>query len=216
MSRQNSISLVIADDHPLMLKGLSRELTSHGYHILAQAPNGALALQHILSLRPTITLLDIDMPVLSGFEVVKLAREKGSQTKFILLSFHKEADFLWRAKELQVYGYLLKEDSFNEIERCILSVADGQPYFSQSLARNIAELTGSRLETLNMLTPSEMKILKLISNGYSSGDIAAHLNVSVRTVEKHRSNILAKIGIEGSTNALTSWALTNKATILQF
>lgn len=215
MKEKQTISLVIADDHPLLLKGLFKELTASGYQVLAQATNGALALQHILTLNPTIALLDIEMPVLSGFEVIKLAREKGSKTKFIVLSFHKESDFIWRARHLQINGYLLKEDPFFEVERCINAVVNGEDYFSSAFDKDKPEGVASQFEKLEHLTPSEVKILKLISNASTSHEIASDLGVSVRTVEKHRSNILAKIGIGGSTNALTAWALINRDAIMQ-
>ena len=108
MLEKSKISVVIADDHPMILKGLLDELQANNYNVLGQAANGMQALELILTHNPTIALLDIDMPLLTGFEVIKMAKQKKVDTKFIILSFHKENDYLSQAKALQINGYLLK------------------------------------------------------------------------------------------------------------
>ncbi len=211
--RKQEISIVIADDHPLLLKGLNEELIANGYNVVGQAADGMNALELVLRFRPTIALLDIDMPFLTGFEIVKMAKEKGVPTNFILLSFHKEVSYLSQAKVLQINGYLLKEDSFFEIERCIQAVAEDQTYFSASLDPLALHSANDELKKLTMLTSSEVTILKLVARQASNVNIASHLCVSVRTVEKHRSNIIAKLALENYTNTLTHWAITNQKVI---
>lgn len=211
---KEQITIIVADDHPMLLKGLHDELTGSGYTIIGQADNGIQALEIILKLKPTIALLDIDMPVLNGFEVIKMARDKGSETKFIILSFHKESYYLVQAKTFQINGYLLKEDSFFEIERCINEVIAGNVYFSKSIdAQPIMQAT-EELKRLNLLTLSETKILKLIAQKISNQEIAESLSLSIRTIEKHRSNIIDKLGLKKENNVLTNWALMNRSTIL--
>ncbi len=211
---KDEITIVIADDHPMLLKGLNDELVNSGYSIIGQADNGIQALELILKLQPKIALLDIDMPVLNGFEVIKMARDKGSKTKFIILSFHKESYYLVQAKTFQIDGYLLKEDSFFEIERCINEVLEDKTYFSKSIdAQPIIQAT-EELKRLNLLTLSETKILKLIAQKISNQEIADSLSISIRTVEKHRSNIIDKLGLKKENNVLTNWALVNRSTIL--
>ena len=122
MSQTNNCTIVIADDHPMILKGLYEELTSNGYTVVGQGTNGLEALELILRLKPTLAILDIDMPFLTGFEVVKTANTKKVETKFIIQSFHKGGDYILQAKALKISGYLLKEDSFTEIELCIKAV----------------------------------------------------------------------------------------------
>ncbi|MEM9678735.1 MAG: response regulator transcription factor [Bacteroidota bacterium] len=211
---KDNVTIIIADDHPMLLKGLEDELTSNGYTIIGQANNGIQALEIVLKLKPTIALLDIDMPVLNGFEVIKMARDKGAETKFIILSFHKESYYLVQAKTFQINGYLLKEDSFFEIERCINEVMAGNVYFSKSIDDQPIMQATEELKRLNLLTLSETKILKLIAQEISNQEIADSLSLSVRTIEKHRSNIIEKLGLKKENNVLTNWALVNRSAIL--
>lgn len=208
------ITIVTADDHPMLLKGLTEELSINGYNVIGQATNGIQALELILKLQPAIALLDIDMPVLTGFEVIKMAREKGSKTKFIILSFHKESYYIVQAKAFQIDGYLLKEDTFFEIEHCINEVLNGNIYFSKSIDDQPLQNASEELKRLNLLTLSETKILKLIAQEISNQEIADTLSVSIRTIEKHRSNIIEKLGLKKGNNVLTNWALLNRNVIL--
>ncbi len=214
MIEKKDISMVIADDHPMILKGLFEELTANGYPVVGQASNGMQALEMILKNNPKLALLDIDMPLLTGFEVIKMANEKNCNTKFIVLSFHKEAEYVSQAKALEINGYLLKEDPFYEIERCIESVLDDTEYFSRSFESFSLKNASAELQKLKHLTPSETTILKLVAQQTSTSEIADTLFVSIRTVEKHRSNIIAKLDLEGGTNTLTNWALVHKAIIM--
>ncbi|WP_299890999.1 response regulator transcription factor [uncultured Lacinutrix sp.] len=213
MNKKN-ITLVIADDHPMLLKGLNDELQSNGYSIIGQANDGIQALEIVLKLQPQIALLDIDMPLLTGFEVIKMAREKGSKTKFIILSFHKESYYIVQAKTFQIDGYLLKEDTFFEIENCIKEVLSGHVYFSKSIDDQPINLATEELRRLKLLTLSEAKILKLIAQEISNQDIADSLSLSIRTIEKHRSNIIDKLNLKKENNTLTNWALVNRSVIL--
>lgn len=208
-----NISLIIADDHPVMLKGLYDELHESGYNVVGQAINGMQALELILTLKPTVALLDIDMPLLTGFEVIKMAKEKNVDTKFIVLSFHKENNYIAQAKTLQINGYLLKEDSFSAVEDCIQQVVDGHVYFSSSFEDGALRDVSEELKRLGYLTSSEKTILKLIAQQNSTQEIADILYISGRTVEKHRSNIINKLELSPNANSLARWALLNKNTI---
>lgn len=211
---KGEITIVTADDHPMLLKGLSDELSLNGYSVLGQAHNGAQALELILSHQPVLTFLDIDMPIMNGFEVIKMAREKGSKTKFIILSFHKEPYYIAQAKTFQIDGYLLKEDTFADIKQCIKHVLDGNVYFSKSIDNKpIIEAT-EELKRLSRLTLSETKILKFIAQEISNQKIATQLSLSIRTIEKHRSNIIEKLELKKGNNVLTNWALVNRSIIL--
>ncbi|MBZ0327626.1 MAG: response regulator transcription factor [Altibacter sp.] len=214
MAKRN-ISVIIADDHPLILKGLFEELTAAGYNVVETATQGMEALELILTHKPNVALLDIDMPLLTGFDVIKTAKEKGSKTKFIVLSFHKESEYVAQAKALQIQGYLLKEDSFSEIEKCIQAVIDDKTYFSSSFDSFSLQNASDELRKLQLLTPSEATILKLIAQQTTTSEIAEMLSVSSRTVEKHRSNIIAKLGLDQASNSLISWSLANKNIIAQ-
>jgi len=207
-------TIIIADDHPMLLKGMFEELTNNNYNVIGQATNGMQALELLLTHNPTIAFLDIDMPLLNGFEVIKTAKEKGITTKFIVLSFHRGTEYITQAKALQINGYLLKEDSFFDIERSMEAVLNDREYFSRSFNESALMEASEEIKKLQFLTPSERTILKLIAQQTNNIDIAETLSISVRTVEKHRSNIIKKLDLDKETNTLTSWALVNKNTIL--
>lgn len=205
-----NISLVLADDHPLLLKGLESSLLSKGFSILATSENGEEVLGIITKLKPEIAILDIEMPKMDGLSVAKYCMENGYDTKFIILSYHKETEFIARAKSLNVSGYLLKEDALEEIEACIMEVSKGGKYFSKAFKLRDIASAQTTLEMIEALTPSERKILKFISANQSTREIADKLFISERTVEKHRSNVIQKLGLEGKPNGLTTWVLHNK------
>jgi DNA-binding NarL/FixJ family response regulator len=215
MNSKDSITIIIADDHPMLLNGLYGELADSGYNVLGKALDGMQALKLVLEQEPMIALLDIDMPLLTGLEVVKMAHEKNVATKFVLLSFHKESIYISQAKSLNIDGYLLKEDSFMEIEKCIQAVLSGKCYFSSSFDTAVLEAANTEIKKLQRLSLSELKILKLIAGQNSNGEIAALLNVSIRTIEKHRSNIIFKLELLPETNVLTNWALVNQKNIME-
>lgn len=215
MNAKKDITIIIADDHPLLLKGLYEELTDNGYNVIGKATNGAEALNLILSLKPIIALLDIDMPVLTGFDVIKMAREKGSKTKFIVLSFHKETAYIVQFRSLDIQGYLLKEDSFSELENCINTILSGKEYSSPSIDTFSLQNASEELRKLKRLTPSEITILKQVACQDSTAAIAESLNISSRTIEKHRSNIIAKLDLDKVSNSLSNWAMENKNIIME-
>lgn len=214
MFSKKDFSIVIADDHPMLLRGLLDELTANGYRVAGHAANGTQALEQILNLNPDIALVDIDMPILSGFEVVKMAKEKGVKTKFIMFSYHREPEFIIQAKSLQIDGYLLKEDSFAEIEKCMNAVMSGNEYFSTAFNTEQLSNASNEIKKLNWLTPSEITILKCVAQQKTNAEISDLLHISIRTVEKHRSNIIAKIWNDGPPKSLTAWAITHKDFII--
>ncbi len=216
MIKKENISLVIADDHPMLLKGLYNEFTKNHYSVIGQAKDGMHALELILRLKPKLAILDINMPLLTGFDVIKMIKDKGIDTKFIILSYLREIDYIKKAKSLYINGYLLKEDSFLEIEHCIEAVLNDKVYFSPSFDDFSLKNATEELKKIKLLTPSEITILKLIALKTPNTELANTLGVSIRTIEKHRSNMVHKLGIEGVTNSVTYWALKNKDIISNF
>lgn len=201
-------TIITADDHPLLLKGLNDFLLEKNYNIIASGNNGKEAYNLIVKMKPDIAILDIQMPYMTGLEVAKECKKNKIATKIILITFHKEKMLFQKANELNIFGYILKEFAIEEIETCIKSVTEGISYFSP----RIKELLGVNPfnETyLANLTPSEKKILKLIAKDKTNKEIAALLFISPRTVEKHRSNIIIKLNIEHKTNSLLIWAKDN-------
>lgn len=208
MNTTTTPSIIIADDHPLLLKGLSDFLVEKGYNLVASGNDGREAYNLILQKRPDIAILDIQMPYMSGIEIAQMCKSQDIETKIVLITLHKEKELYQKAKELNIFGYILKEFALEEIENCIKTVKDGKPFFSAK----IKELIGVAIvedNNLSSLTPSEKKILKLIAKDKTNKDIASQLFISYRTVEKHRSNIITKLNLEPKTNSLLIWAKEN-------
>ena len=197
-------TIVIADDHPLVLKGLTDFLTEKDHNLIASANNGKVALSLIKAYKPDIAILDIKMPFFSGLEIAHKCNESNLKTKIILITLEKDEATYLEAKKLGIYGYVLKEFALDEIENCIASVVKGKPYFSPELISYIEIDTTS--EQLKTLTATELKILKHISKNKTAKEIAEELFCSPRTVEKHKSHIIRKLNIEKAPNSLLKWA----------
>lgn len=210
---KNEFSILVADDHPLLLKGLLLELQAAGYN--AEGANDGLeALFHITKNKIDIAILDIEMPLLNGFEVIKKAKKQGLNTHFIILTSHKEKGFVLSANELNISGYLLKDEPFSEIEKCIKAVREEGTYFSTTFTTIFNHSIAPELDKLKLLSPSERTIIRLVAEKKTSKDIAETLSISPRTVDKHRTNIIDKLGIEKVTDSLSLWAQDNIALIL--
>ena len=207
---RNNISLFIADDHPLLLRGLIDQLKEYGYHMLGAADNGATALDQIVKLQPDIAILDEEMPLLTGFEVIKKCKEKNIKTRFIILTSHKEKAFIYKAKKLNIFVFFIKDEPFIEIHKCIQSVSKGVPYFSDVFSSVFKNEVSPELQKLKLLSPSERTIVKLIAQNKSTKEIGELLFVSSRTIEKHRSNIISKLDLGYQKKSLSTWANENK------
>ena len=206
-------SIIIADDHPLLLKGLSDFLIEKDYNLIGKANNGREAYNLITQMKPDIAILDIQMPYMSGLEIAQQCKDLNIETKIVLITLHKEKDLYQKAQELNIFGYILKEFALEEIENCIKTVSEGTPFFSDRIKELIGVVFVDYNE-LSSLTPSERKILKLISQDKTNKEIASQLFISYRTVEKHRSNIITKLNIEPKTNSLLIWAKENHDKLL--
>tara|TARA_R100000353_G_scaffold43121_1_gene34557 strand:+ start:111221 stop:111859 length:639 start_codon:yes stop_codon:yes gene_type:complete len=198
-------TIIIADDHPLLLKGLSDFLIEKGYNFLGSGVNGREAFNLIIQKKPDIAILDIQMPYMSGIEIAQKCKTAKIDTKIVLITLHKEKELYQKAKELNIFGYILKEFALEEIENCINTVKNGAPFFSDKIIKllGVEAVEDSMLKTL---TPSERKILNLIAQDKTNKEIASQLFISYRTVEKHRSNIITKLKLEPRTNSLLIWA----------
>ena len=208
--KKTTPSIIIADDHPLLLKGLSDFLVEKGYNLVGSGKDGREAYNLIIQEQPDIAILDIQMPYMSGIEIAQKCRSQNIDTKIVLITLHKEKELYQKAKELNIFGYILKEFALEEIETCIQTVKTGKPFFSTKLK----ELIGVVLiedSDLSKLSPSEKKILKLIAQDKTNKEIGSQLFISYRTVEKHRSNIITKLSLEPKTNSLLIWAKENQS-----
>ncbi|MGY0393575.1 response regulator transcription factor [Bizionia sp. KMM 8389] len=204
-------SIIIADDHPLMLRGLHDFLKSKGYNILGSGKDGKEAYNLIVKLKPDIAILDIRMPFLTGLEVAEECLKHEIPTKIILITFDKGEELYDKAQELNIFGYILKEFAIEEIEHCITSVIRNKPYFSEEIALYLNSNNNTqRPQLLNHLTKTEVKVLSLIAQNKTANEIGVALSVSGRTIEKHKSNIIKKLKLESKHNSLSLFAKENE------
>ena len=201
-----SISIVLADDHPLLLNGTKQFLKTLRFNVLATALDGNDAYNQIIKHEPDIAILDFDMPKYNGIEIAKLCLKKEIEIKIIILTLYKQEAII-REIGNSICGYILKNDAMEELEICVQEIAKGNTYISKNLNENIH--LGNPTNSVENLTITEMKILKYLAKDQSSSQIAETLFISKRTVEKHRSNIIKKLGIPSSQNALLLWVQKN-------
>ncbi|MEX1140063.1 MAG: response regulator transcription factor [Bacteroidota bacterium] len=211
------LSIVIADDHPLLRKGLRQALESdRGIRVVYEADNGDDALEAIGRLRPDIAVLDIEMPKRGGFEVVEEINARGWETVVIFLTMYKEEMIVNKALDLGVWGYILKENAVTDLVQCVSHVLQGKHFVSSSLSDILLRRRkrGGSLSAspLNALTKSEIAVLRLVAELKTSRQIGDQLHISIKTVNNHRSNIAAKLGIRGA-HALLKFVAINKEKI---
>ncbi|WP_236980825.1 response regulator transcription factor [Membranihabitans maritimus] len=206
--------ILLADDHPILLKGLSTFLKEKGYNSVSLAYNGDEALKHIKKNKPEIAILDIEMPKMSGVDVARECQSEKIPTTIIFLSYHQDPGFIALAKTLNIRGFLAKENSIKQIEECIRTVIEGQYFFPLGEYEEVLEEGKLLINSLKKLTLSEKRILSLITQGLNSKNISGELAISLRTVEKHRSNIINKLNSEQKIKNLNQWVLKNKKLIL--
>lgn len=198
-------TIITADDHPLLLKGLNDFLLEKNYNIIGSAADGREAYNLIVQDKPDIAILDIQMPFMSGIEIAQKCKTNNLDTKIILITFHKEKALFEKAKKLNIFGYILKEFAIEEIESCLQTVSEGKHYMSPKI-NPLIKSNNSQNDVIEKLTPSEKKIIKLIAENLTNKEIAGLLFISPRTVEKHRSNIISKLKLDHKTNSLFLWA----------
>ncbi|MCX7984236.1 MAG: response regulator transcription factor [Bacteroidetes bacterium] len=213
------IKVLIADDHPIFRKGLRQAIESdRSLVIVGEAGDGIEAYRLIEELRPDVAVLDIEMPGMTGLDIAKKIQKLSVAVDVIFLTMYKDEDMFNEALDLGVKGYVLKENTVEDIVNCIKVVAKGKYFLSPSISSylvNRNERAKSLLRKkpeLKDLTPTERKILKLIAENKTSKEIAMLLHISHRTVENHRLNICNKLDIHGS-HALLRFALENKTEI---
>jgi len=212
----NPTTILIADDHPVFRRGLGMIIaTDRQFSVLDEAGDGTQALARIQALRPEIALLDVNMPQQSGIEVARAIQQQNLPTRVVFLTMHHDEATFNTALDLGACGYLLKESAVEEILACLKAVAAGQKFVSPQLSTFLinrssrARRLHEQKPTLDDLTPTELRILKLIAEQKTTREIAELLFISPRTVERHRENICAKLELRGS-NALLKFALENR------
>lgn len=188
------IRLLLADDHAIFLQGLTRLLDAWPEaEIVAKAADGQEAWEQILKHKPDVAVVDIKMPLMSGIEIAEQVRARGLSTRVVVLTMHDEPALALEAEQAGVQGYVLKDDTFEELSQAIEKVVSGRQYMSPMVSES---LHAFRLSSGGVtLSPREREVLKLIASGLSSKAIARELDISPKTVETHRSRLMTKLDL---------------------
>jgi DNA-binding NarL/FixJ family response regulator len=210
------MKVILADDHPIFRSGLQFLLQSSFEQVEIQAyENGSEVIDNIPQFNPDIVLLDIDMPVKNGLETCSAIQQKFPELAVIILSIHKTTDVIKLAFYNGAKGYLIKDNTSEEIVECINWVLAGKTYLplilrDQHNNREIDPRMDLITDEIKSLTPTELKVLKLVSKKYSSKEIANLLFVSPKSVENYRSRICKKLNLDARNNSLILWVMENK------
>jgi DNA-binding NarL/FixJ family response regulator len=203
-------TIVIADDHPVTLAGMRVVVENLGFDIVSTFTDGIRAYDGIVQLKPAAAILDLNMPGMNGLELLEKLRKNNKDIKIIIYTMYHEKAFLNRAIALGVNGYLLKDFALEELSICLEKVSKGENWFSPKLDESLTtDKYDSEKSKLSNLTASEKKILMLIAEDHKTKAIAEMLFISEKTVEKHRSNIIKKLGLPNEQNVLQRFALQN-------
>src|SRR5271168_2433969 len=198
------IRILLADDHNLIRGGLRLVIEQQpDLIVVGEAGDGRQAVSLATSLKPDIAVLDIGMPNLNGIEAAKQITGGESGTAVVILSMHADESYILRALKAGARGYLLKDSAESDLVRAIRAVAEGKSFFSPTVSKVLLEDYVRKLQrtggedSYDLLTPRELEILQLVAEGKSNKDVANVLNLSVYTVETHRSNIMEKLHLRG-------------------
>lgn len=203
------INVVVADDHPIFRAGIVHVLSNdQSIHVLDDCGDGESAVKSIVEYAPDVVILDIDMPKMTGLDVVRKLRKLGVDVKIILLTMLDDLDLLKEAKSLGVSGYITKDCFTNSLVNCIKKIYHGEVCYTDSLEKQLVDNPEST-SFLDQLTKSERNVIKLIARNKSSKDISKMLFISPKTVDNHRSNICKKLNISGP-NAINKFLIENR------
>ncbi|MBI2872276.1 MAG: response regulator transcription factor [Chloroflexi bacterium] len=203
-----AIRIVLAEDHALVREGTRRILEQHpDLEVVGEAGDGEQALELVGRLQPDVAILDIRLPKLSGIEVVRRMGEQSPKTKALMLTAYDDDDYILALMEAGATGYLLKTARANELVEAVRSVHRGEPVLHPAIAVKVARLWGHRRVAVEQgpaeeLTSREREVVVLAAKGLRNKAIAETLGISVRTVEGHFNNILAKLGVSSRTEAV--------------
>jgi len=205
--------IVIAEDHTILREGLRSLLSSDpDFDVVGEAEDGRDAIQCVEKLMPDLVLMDLSLPRMNGMDAIKEIKKRCSKTKVLALTVHRTEEYILATLQAGADGYVLKDATHAELVMGIKSVLQGKPYLSPGVSDKVIEGYLEGRKTLKSTTPwdtltqREREILKLIAEGYKNREIADYLYISVKTVEKHRANLMKKLDLH-STSALTAFAM---------
>jgi DNA-binding NarL/FixJ family response regulator len=207
--------LLIVDDFPVFLEGLRAIISSStNLEVIGDAENGNEAVQKAIQLQPDLILMDLTMPLMNGTEAIRIIKQRQPAIKIIALTAQRSHDYVQATFEAGANGYVLKEETSHTLLAAINSVLCGQVYLSPGVCNTV--LSGFLGHSENArsavswcrLTVREREVMKLVAEGHKNREIASYLSLSIKTVEKHRSNLMSKLNFR-SVSELTSYAIEN-------
>lgn len=191
--------VLLVDDHALVRAGIRALIdTLDGVEVVAEAGNGREALQQVEEFAPDLVLLDLTMPEMNGFEVLEQIVRRYPQVRVIILTMHEAREYTIRALRLGAVGFIPKSAAANELKQGIESVMRGETYTSKETPQEVQPPIPGETRPqglLEKLTPRQREILILIAEGQTTKEIARHLNISVKTVETHRAQLMERLDI---------------------
>jgi DNA-binding NarL/FixJ family response regulator len=205
--------IIIAEDHKILREGLRVLLSGEpDMEVIGEAEDGFEAIRCVETLKPDLVLMDLSMPKMNGISAIKEINKRFPETKMLVLTVHASEDYLTETLRSGAHGYCLKDASHAELMGAIRTVLSGRSYLSPAVSEKVlAGYLGERRPTRaesswGFITPREKAVLKLVGEGYRNREIADYLYISVKTVEKHRSNLMRKLGVH-TASALTAYAI---------
>ncbi|MCU7846041.1 MAG: response regulator transcription factor [Candidatus Thiodiazotropha sp. (ex Monitilora ramsayi)] len=206
--------IVIAEDHTILRAGLIALLTSNpDFEIVGEADNGRDAIRRVIELKPDLIIMDLSMPGMNGMDAVREIKDRMPEVKALVLTVHSEEEYVLASLQAGANGYVLKDATHNELLVAAERVLDGKTFLSPDITEKVVN---SYLNTSNVsqepvtrwdtVTQRERQILKLIAEGHTNKSMAEYLCISVKTVEKHRANLMKKLDLH-NVSALTTYAL---------
>jgi len=199
------LRILLADDHTVMRTGLRALLERHSHlEIIGETENGRDTVERSASLSPDVVVMDVAMPILNGIEATKQIVNASPNIAVVILSMHSDETYVMRALQAGARAYLLKDSAASDLISAIEAVSQGKSFFSPKVSRILAEdyvrvlKQKGAVDTYDLLTNREREILQLLAEGKTNKDVATALNISLYTVETHRSHILQKLSLHNS------------------
>lgn len=196
-----TVKVFLADDHPIVLQGLRRLLESKtDFQVVGETGDGLEVVGLVDNYRPDVLIVDLMMPGLNGLEVTRQVCRRFENTRVIVLSMHKDDDYVIQALRNGAVGYVIKDTGPSELVEAINQVMGGKQYLSPAIAERIRKQQINHpdvplMDPYEQLTSREREVLQLVAEGYTGKEIADRLTISPRTAEQHRSNIMRKLGL---------------------
>ena len=203
-----AISIILADDHPVVRRGMQALLESEqDFSIVGVASDGLEAVELTERLKPDVLVLDLMMPGLSGLEALRILRERSPRTRIVILSMYSSSAFVAQALQNGAVGYVLKECTEENLVRAVREAAAGRRFLSPPVTEiaidaYIEQSKTGPFDPHETLTPRQREVLQLAAEGKTNAEIAARLNISQRTVENHRATLMQRLGLQNQTELI--------------